>query len=585
MPHPFSLYRRFGRDRRANFAVMTALSAPPALALTAFAIDEGSLFTERREAQSLADLAAIAAAANVDNAEAAAVAVLTDNGLSDVTVRRAGGPVDVTNGRTSIEIVPGRYLADGATAAGKRFEAGRQPYNAVEVTLHRTGTLFFGSAFMAPPVIGVKAVAGTSAQAAFSIGSRLAKLDGGIVNDLLAALVGGKVSLSAMDYNALLAADVDMLSFLDALAVQLHLTGVSYSDVLASKATVGQIAAAMADVPGLDGPSRLALQAFAAGAAGTARIPLSHLIDLGPVGRLGLGQKSPGLSVEAGALSVLAAAAALANGSNQAAVKLQSAIPGLTNITLAIAIGEPPQSSPWLAVGETGTVVRTAQTRIRLTADVKVGVPVLAGGIELASVRLPLHVEAAHAEAVLTNVSCPSGRPESRKVTVSVTPGIVSLWLAESDQSGFADFTRKQSFRDATIAQVKIRLLILGLKLLGVNGSAYTTVGNTTPTTLVFNHAEISARKIKSTPTSNFTQSLTASLIGRLNLSVDLLGLPIDLTALLGTVKPAVIATLDSVTEPIDKLVYNILGALGVQVGQADVRVTGATCARSVLVQ
>ena len=54
-----SLLRRLAGDRRANFAVMTALTAPVALLLTAFAVDEGSLFTERREAQSLADLADI----------------------------------------------------------------------------------------------------------------------------------------------------------------------------------------------------------------------------------------------------------------------------------------------------------------------------------------------------------------------------------------------------------------------------------------------------------------------------------------------------------------------------------------------
>ena len=64
-----------------------------------------------------------------------------------------------------------------------------------------------------------------------------------------------------------------------------------------------------------------------------------------------------------------------------------------------------------------------------------------------------------------------------------------------------------------------------------------------------------------------------------------MLGLPINLSALLGTVKPAVVALLNSVTAPVDTLLYNVLAALGVSVGQADVRVTGATCGRSVLVQ
>ncbi|TIX95545.1 MAG: hypothetical protein E5V22_35030, partial [Mesorhizobium sp.] len=61
--------------------------------------------------------------------------------------------------------------------------------------------------------------------------------------------------------------------------------------------------------------------------------------------------------------------------------------------------------------------------------------------------------------------------------------------------------------------------------------------------------------------------------------------LGLDVTALLGTVKPAVVALLNGVTAPVDELVYNVLAALGVHVGEADVRVMGATCGRSVLVQ
>ena len=85
--------------------------------------------------------------------------------------------------------------------------------------------------------------------------------------------------------------------------------------------------------------------------------------------------------------------------------------------------------------------------------------------------------------------------------------------------------------------------------------------------------------------TQNLTQSLTTSLVSNLSLTANVLGLPINLSALLGTVKPAVVALLNSVTAPVDTLVYNVLAALGVSVGQADVRVTGATCGRSVLVQ
>ncbi|RUU47683.1 hypothetical protein EOD08_05595, partial [Mesorhizobium sp. M6A.T.Ca.TU.002.02.2.1] len=391
------------------------------------------------------------------------------------------------------------------------------------------------------------------------------------------------------DYNALIAADVNLLSFFDALAVQLQLTGVSYSEVLASKATVGQIATAMADVSPVGSTSKLALQTIASRTTSTVKIPLNHLVDLGSIGQLGLGQQSAGFSVDASAMGILTTAAALANGSKQVELNLGATIPGLVSTTLAVAIGEPAQFSPWLTIGEKGAVVRTAQTRIKLVASVGGSNATLGGGISLLAVKLPLHVEVASAEAKLTDISCPTGHPDSLKVSVAARPSLASLHLGASDAdnspSAFADFSNPQSFQNAEIAQVSVKLLFLTLNLIGVNGSAAFEITNTEPTTLTFSSTEIANKTIKTASTKNLTQSLTTSLVNNLSLSVSALGLGLDVTALLGTVKPAVVALLNGVTAPVDELVYNVLAALGVRVGEADVRVLGATCGRSVLVQ
>jgi len=579
-----SATRRLLADRRANFAVMTALCTPVALALTAFAIDEGSLYNERRAAQSIVDLAAITAASNITNAQQAVLTTLADNGITSVAVQQQGANVAPTATKAVVQIVPGRYTGVSTIAAGSRFEAGKLPYNAVQVSLKKQGTLYFAGSIMAPPTLGTTAIASAQPQAAFSVGSRLASLNGGILNALLGGLLGGNISLSVMDYNSLVSADVDVLSFSDALATQLHLTGVSYSDVLASKATIGQIATAMANVPGLDHTAKIALQTMASSATSTVKIPLSTLIDLGSVGDLGIGQKPAGLNVTASALSMVTAAAALANGTNQVAVNLGATIPGLTSTTLSIAIGEPMQNSAWLAVGEAGTVVRTAQTRIKLNASVTLGNSNLGGGINLLAVNLPLNIEVAYAEAKLTDITCPTG-PSSIKVSIAAQPGVVEAHLAKSSASGFADFTKPQSFSDAEIADVSLKLLLINLNLLQINGQSAFSVTNMTPTNLTFNATDIANKAIKTVSTKNLTQSLTTSLINNLSLSVNALGLGLDVTALLGAVKPAVTTLLNGVTAPVDDLVYNVLGALGVHVGEADVRVTGATCGRSVLVQ
>ncbi|PDQ20739.1 hypothetical protein CN311_12570 [Mesorhizobium sanjuanii] len=576
-------------DTKANFTVMTALSAPVALALAAFAIDEGSIYVERREAQAMTDLAAITAASNIGNMEAAVVATLGDNGMPGIVVKKAGQTIVPTLGKTIVSVTPGRYSAASSLSVGQRFEAGKTPYNAVRVALNKIPARYFANALIPTPVIGTEAIASLTPQAMFSIGSRLLSVNGGILNALLSGLLGGNISLSVMDYNALISADINVLSFVDALAVQLNLTGVSYSDVLASKATVGQIATAMANVPGLGGTSKFALQTIASKSTSTVKIPLNHLIDLGSVGQLGLGQGSAGFSADASAMGMLSAAAALANGSNQVQVNLGASIPGLTSTTLAIAIGEPMQFSPWLTIGEKGAVVRTAQTRIKLLASVGIGNSNLGGGISLLSVNLPLHVEVAYAEAKLTDISCPTGRPDSLTVSIAAKPGVASLHLATSDAdnnpTAFADFSNPQSFSDAQIAKISIKLLLITLDLLGVNGSSALEITNNDPTTLTFNATEIANKTIKTVSTKNLTQSLTTSLVNNLSLSISALGLGLDVTALLGTVKPAVVTLLKGVTAPVDELVYNVLAAVGVHVGEADVRVVGATCGRSVLVQ
>lgn len=585
------LQKRIGRvarlmlsDRKANFAVMAALSAPVALALAAFAIDEGSIYTERRAAQAMVDLAAITAASNINNIQNAVVTTLTDNGMPGIIVQGPGQTIVPSAGQTVVAITPGQYSAVSGVGVGQRFQAGVTPYNAVNVVLKKIPARYFASALIPTPVISTQATASMTPMATFSVGSRLLSLNGGILNSLLNGLVGGNISLSVMDYNALASADIDVLSFITALKTQMNLTAGTYSNVLASQATIGQIATAMASVPGLDGTSSLALQAIAAKATSTVKIPLNTLVDLGGVGSLGVGQRPPGLGVTANAIGMLTAGAVLANGTNQVALNLGATIPGLTSTTLNIAIGEPMQSSPWLAIDQVGTTVRTAQTRIKLSSSVTVGTSGLGGGISLLAVNLPINVEVAYAQATLTGITCPNG-PSSIQVSIAAQPGIAALHLASTTGTGFANFSQPQSFTNAEIADVSLNLLLINIPLIQVMGSAATAITNNGPTTLTFNATDIANKTIKTVSTRNISQSLTTSLVNNLSLSVNALGLGIDLTSLLGTVKPAVVAVLNGVTAPVDNLLYNLLSALGVAVGSADVRVTGATCGRSVLVQ
>jgi uncharacterized membrane protein len=565
-----SRFRHALRSTSGNVATLTALLMPAALALAAFAVDQGSLYLERRQQQNLTDLAAIAAAADMEEPGTAAEALFAANsvtGLKLLTEPGLTGPGE-TGLPDTLLVETGRYAAVPGIAVADRFQAGAAPANAARVTVRRLGTTFFAGNLLPNPLIGTTAIASASNEAAFSVGSRLASLNGGILNQLLGSLLGTDLSLSVMDYNALLGADVDLLGFLDALAGKAHIEAGTYGEVLQSDVSVGQFVSALAEIsPNPDASA--ALKAVAAGLVSSdLTIPLSHFISLGPVGKLALGTKASGLAATANLMSVLSAGAALADGKHQVALDLDAGLPGIAGVTVDLAIGEPPQNSPWFSIGEKGAIVRTAQTRLSLV--VYVGGP---GGLLGASIRVPIYLELAFAEAQLTDVACPTGRPDSLHVTVDARPGVAEAWLGEVDTAGMKNFAKTPPVLPARLVKAP---------LVTVTGTAHATISNPSPTRLEFSASDIKKGAVKSVSTHNFTGSLFRSLLGDLHLDIKVAGIGLSLPGVLNNTLTNV---LGAASPGIDTLLDNVLAALGIKLGEADIRVTGGLCGRSVLVQ
>lgn len=485
--------------------------------------------------------------------------------MTDLTLLSDAGETSLPN---TLRVETGRYVADPGTAVADRFQAGGSPVNAARVTVRTLGTTFFAGNLLPNPAIGTTALASASNEAAFSIGSRLASLKGGIINQLLGKLLGTDLSLSVMDYNALLGADVNLLGFLDALAGKASITAGTYDDVLNSDVTVGRFVSALADVS--PGPqANAALKAMAAGLASSdTTIPLSHLVSLGPIGKLALGTEPPGLNANANVMSLITAGAALADGRHQVALDLDAGLPGIAGATLNLAIGEPPRNSPWFSIGEKGQIVRTAQTRLRLV--VQVGGP---GGLLGASIRVPIYLELAFAEGQLGDISCPTGRPDSLDVKVNARPGIVEAWLGEVDAAGMDNFTKSPAVLPAQLVKAP---------LVSVTGAAHATMSNPSPTVLDFSPSDIRNGAVKSVSTHDFTGSLFGSLLGDLRLDIKVGGLGLSLPGVLNATLKNV---LTAASPAIDTLLDNVLATLGIKLGEADIRVTGGICGRSVLVQ
>lgn len=556
----------FSGSRSGNFALMTALIAPVGIVLAAIAVDGGSLYNQKREIQALADLAAITAAAHIDKAEIAVADTLRDNGVRNLVLKGRNGKSEIAKGKTDdameVTVIPGRYEARLGLAVSDRFVADAKPYDAVRVSLRTKGRQYFSAALMSAPRLSANAVASASADAAFSVGSRLLKLDGGLLNAILSGLTGSTVSLTVMDYEALANADIDLFRLSDALRSNLNLTAGTYSDVLRTQVTVSQIASAVATVSGANRNASIAAKALAGALGAGAKIRLDRLVDLGAAAGLPIGNPPSGLGATVSALDLLGASAALANGANQAKIDLGANVPGLLSAAVELAIGEPPQSSPWFRIGVAGDVVRTAQTRLRIV--VEIGGP---GGVLGASIKLPLYVEVAFAEATLTSIACTPGK----RVTVSARPGVVEMRIAEA--GALTDFRKDPSFAPARLVQVP---------LVSITGSADAAMTNLSSTALTFLESDVEKRLVKSVSTKDFTQSLTQSLLGRLQLDIKVAGLGLGLPGGLGQ---TVSGLLSAATPAVDKLLDGLLLTLGIRLGQADVRVTGLSCKRSVLVQ
>ena len=128
---------RFGNHEDGSITLMAALFLGIILAGAGLALDTGSLRLEKQTAQSAVDLAAIAAASNLDKAQAAANGSIAANKIARVS---------------SIVVSKGHYTGSIAVPSSVRFVANAVPINAVQVRLRKTGKQYFSQLFSDGPM-------------------------------------------------------------------------------------------------------------------------------------------------------------------------------------------------------------------------------------------------------------------------------------------------------------------------------------------------------------------------------------------------------------------------------------------------
>ena len=536
------------RDTSGNVAVMAALGATVLISVAGFSVDAAKLFVHRRYAQSVADLAALAAATVPVQATV----------LANGTVRQNGVRLTET-----LVVRTGNYIGDPTIASALRFVAGpAATADAVQVTLATETNTNFARFLGTADALTIRttATAINTAMASFSVGSRLVGLEGGVLNQLLGKALDANLSLSAMDYRALADLRIDAFSFLDELAAKARVTGPTYDSVLLADVKATDALHALVEVASKDPSAKAAtvslLAAMERSAKVTQKIQMATSMELGPYARLSINEH-PRTSPSLSALDLLTTMARLADAENQAAAAMSLQVPLLASVTVKMSVGDRPVSSGSTGIGRPGASIATAQTRVLIETKI--------APLGLGLISLPIYIDVAKAKVDLAAVTCAS----PKKVQLSVASGVAEAWIGAIPASTWTGMSPVSTVSPAPL---------LNLGLLSLTGKAHVRVGSQNPKQVDFTAAEIDAGKVKTVSSSAALESLTGSLIG--DLEVGILGLGIVLPGQ----KKLLTDALSAVAGPLDETIYSVLAFLGVGVGQADVWVDGMRCDSAVLV-
>jgi len=542
------------RNASGNVSFMLAGSFTSLIAMSALVVDASSLFIAKRGLQGMADAAALGSVGTNSPQNA------TQQTIASYSADTGGYQARI------IGFTPGSYTQNASLSPQARFQAGASGGNAMEVTLSQPVPLFFAPILKLPNLGTVTATARATKTnlAAFSLGSTLVGLQGGIANALLSALTGSNINLSLMSYDALAGANIDLLAFSDALRSSTKLQAVSYTDTLNTQTTLPLVIKAMASASS-DSTAAAALNSLASQLTANTAITPGKLINLGPTG---LNTHVPGnTQITANAFSMLREALTLANGEQQIAMDMGASIPGLASARVTLITGARMANSPWIAVSADNSVtVYTQQTRVLINASVGSILPTGA-----ALINVPFTLDLAQATASLSSVSCAMGQKPVEAV-LAVTPAIGTAWLGTPASSNLTSLSTPMSVSAASLVTVPL--------IASVTGYSQIKLGGTTAQTVSFSATDIANKATRTVSTNDAVSSIASSLIGNTQLQVNALGLSLSLSPLTAAVGTA----LKTAAPSLDSLLSGLTGLLGVGVGQANVRINGVRCGVPMLV-
>lgn len=404
--------------QRGSVVVMAAIAISTMVILLA-TIDIGYLFFQKREMQKVADLAALAGAQQLSR-------VSNDQCASAFAIARGSaqvgqgftGTLTISCGVWDQTLPPPtnfRVYTNGITPSGATA-----PF-AVSVLTSRTFRSFFG-AWVSRDITALAIATGDAPMAVFSVGSRLLKINGGVVPGLLTTL-GVNINGTALaSYNGLANVNVTPGGLLRQLGFQIPATADVGTIKQAVMANVGGCSNGACPLEVLLGAvSTVGGQQNLVSALGLSVTQLALPVQLfsdatGRGGIFALVNAASGpaaLTANVNALELLTAMIGVANGHRFADVPLGASVPGVLNSQIRVGIVEPPS----IGMGGVGATAFTSQVRLfsRIQAPAP---PASAALTNLLSVDLPMAIDVVNGQGTITALC--NGRDSSGKQTATI---------------------------------------------------------------------------------------------------------------------------------------------------------------------
>jgi uncharacterized membrane protein len=391
-----------GRVRqRGAIGLTAALTLGLALVCMVLVVDSGRLYMEQRRLQRVVDVAALeaisrggdclpggnATANSYATASAARNSFTVEQGTTLTvtcgTVQTGGDNLRVFSAQASkkeaISVVATRVVPTSVAAA---LYAMFSPGSVSPTTLLRATAV--GASTILPP------------QAQLTIGTTLVTIDASksaALNAIWGGMLGGNLNLSVAGWQGLVDSDINLLGYLNQLALDISLDAGNYTQLLGKNIKIGQLIDTAITVLTKGGTTTsVAVDGLLGLKAGVG----STEVALGQLLQLQTGATSAALNANLQVFQLLEAVVQVANSQNALVVSAPLNIPGLVNGSVKTRVIEPPQLSalgnPVLAkadpMGPNRIYVKTAQVRTLISLNL----PVLSNvaGLASAIVSTPL---------------------------------------------------------------------------------------------------------------------------------------------------------------------------------------------------